>query len=120
MQVQITVRPSFRFDLTAKEAEMLKILAGSHYDSTCRKSADVGGFIYGWNNMMFNLASDEAESVTGTWDELDLACKILEPSNYIGFEVMMPCGMQLYAQFRKLLQTYNATYYPVWQATVEV
>jgi hypothetical protein len=120
MEVHISASPRFRFQLTAKEVEMLKILALAHYDGRCQSTAKVGGFIYGWGNMAYGLKSDELADVSGDWTDLDLACKILEPSSYIGFEVMMPTGTRLYMRIRAMLQAYSADFYPKWQATITV
>jgi hypothetical protein len=129
MQVQITVQPTFRFRISVKEVEVLKMLAKHHYDFTCKSTAAVGGFLHGWSNMMYKfgpddtvleLTSDETAEVSGTWRDLDLACKILEPINYIGLDIDREVGINLAKQFLKILRTYNEVYYPMWQADVEI
>lgn len=68
------------FILTREELDHLIKVSHAHYDSKCQSASEIGGFIYGWKNMLFE--SSEV-SVSMTIQQMDLITKILECENYI-------------------------------------
>lgn len=78
MKIEITVIPQFHLPLEARHIELLKKLAAMHYDWTCKRAGEVGGFIYGWNNHVVLLEGEELTPVTASRGELDTCLKILE------------------------------------------
>ena len=70
---------SATFMLTRRELIQLADNSTHHYDATCRGLSKVGGFIYGWVNMM-DLTMPYL-LVTCDMTKLDLMCKVLESSD---------------------------------------
>jgi len=74
------------FTLTEAELDHLLLIASHHYDGKCKAAGEVGGFIYGWKNML--LGRKERISATpeeiaeieidATIQQLDTITKILE------------------------------------------
>lgn len=62
--------------LSADELARLSEAASTHYDDRCKQAAAVGGFIYGWNQMM-DVEEEESEFLVTT-DRLDTAIKCCE------------------------------------------
>lgn len=45
MKIEITATPTFWLYLSAEQIELISQCATAHYDSTCRASAKLGGFV---------------------------------------------------------------------------
>lgn len=79
---RVVGRPEFRFDITKAQLDILLRCSSVHYDMTCSDASRVGGFLYGWNNLMACAAEltppKTIAQVTATLRELDTLCKILE------------------------------------------
>ena len=76
MKSSIILRPTFSLLLSEKIVSILMKESKNHYDSTCRKASDIGGFLYGWSNMVgLELG------LGASFRELDLTVKILEMYN---------------------------------------
>lgn len=70
-----------RIRLTKVEVDRILELGLKHYDSVCKQSCQVGGFVYGWNN---RLSIDERDSVevTAAMRELGIVAKIGESEQF--------------------------------------
>lgn len=98
-------------ELTRAEVEHLVGCSKVHYDFKCKHSAEVGGFIHGWRNHFrnhfekgVNETLSEADlsataTVRATWNQMDLACKILEMEQHLD----QGDGMFLSIVFRRIL-----------------
>jgi hypothetical protein len=64
--------------LTRAEINHLKHVSSIHYDEKCKNAGRLGGFIYGWYNM---LGTDDEVEISATFKQLDLITKILEMEN---------------------------------------
>ena len=83
MKISIYATPKFCFEVDKSLVESLMQLSEMHYDGTCRKAHMLGGFLYGWNNMVQfreQCPPEEKEPVFVTCDfrELDTVAKICE------------------------------------------
>lgn len=88
MKIEITASPVFRLPLTAEDVALLRELAAVHYDGHCKASGAVGGFLYGWWNMvsLVNLTDtgtgvverEPPPLVRATFDQIDITLKIME------------------------------------------
>lgn len=75
IDVEIIGQPIFWIKMDAATVDVLIKLALRHYDSKCKQSARLGGFLWGWRNTVnFNAES----SCRATWDNLDTSLKICE------------------------------------------
>ena len=80
MKIEITATPTFWLYLSAEQIELISQCATAHYDSTCRASAKLGGFVYGWTNAVkFNATTP----VQASFREIDTVLKCLEIGYYI-------------------------------------
>lgn len=81
MKIEINAQPVFRFNLTKAQINLISYVAQSHYDSVCRESAGVGGFVHSWRNaIMF----EESFKLSASSGQLDTMLKILEMSPFSG------------------------------------
>lgn len=83
MRIDIIGQPTFRFELTVNQVLSIRTCAINHYDTLCRKSGMVGGFVYGW---VVQASFENPTTVSATFRELDLTCKILEGGSLLGLE----------------------------------
>lgn len=85
--------PKFSYEVTIKlilskpDILFLRRAASLHYDHTCQKAGEVGGFIYGWNNMIDDETGEAV--VYASSREIDLCLKILERETLTSFERML-------------------------------
>lgn len=81
MKIEVTFNPTFHLPLTLADAQLLRELAGQHYDGACKAAADAGpgGFINGWCNWLTPYGDPEETPTTveASTHEIDLALKIL-------------------------------------------
>lgn len=79
---KITIRavPKFYLSLTLAQVKLITELSSSHYDGVCRSASAVGGFIYGWVNL---LTYNPSEQVSAEWRQLDTVLKICEMASYL-------------------------------------
>jgi hypothetical protein len=78
MRFEITARPVFTFTLTREQIVMLMELSGMHYDNVCKAASQPRGFLYGWSTGATLMPANEAITVSASWRDLDIACKIME------------------------------------------
>ena len=83
MRIDIIGQPTFRFELTVRQALSIQNCAINHYDTVCKKSGMVGGFVYGW---VVQTSFENPATVSATLRELDLTCKILEVGSLLELE----------------------------------
>jgi hypothetical protein len=97
MKIEIQCIAKFWIELPLDSAKLLQELSAIHYDGACRSAGMVGGFIYGWVNMLTAFEGEEVPTeprkVTASFHDLDIALKIMECSP----------GMTPPAQFAKVL-----------------
>lgn len=87
MKIQITLTPVFWILFTPKQLNLLSKWASLHYDSVCKQSGELGGFIYGWINVTSQLAylltqGDALPACRATWRDCDITLKICEMIQY--------------------------------------
>ena len=111
MKIEIQGRPVFQFELTHHQATQIKHCAINHYDQTCRYAGIVGGFVYGWVNA---TSFSEPCTVSATFRDLDLTCKILEGGELLGFDE----ATTLRQAFAKAMQMANKASLS-WETTIE-
>lgn len=76
--------PEFWIALDLATAQLLQRLSIGHYDGTCISAGMVGGFIYGWCNLLSMPPIEPGLEVKATWRQLDICLKICElPSSLI-------------------------------------
>lgn len=80
MEIEIYGNPKFYIPLTKEHVAVLTKLSGSHYDGVCKSASRLGGFIYGWKNLVEFATNDEATPCHASGRELDTCLKILEMS----------------------------------------
>ncbi len=74
MNITITAKPQFRFQVTEGLVSVLMKMAENHYDHTCNMMAVPGGKLYGWMNAArYNEGWIQCEFRT-----LDLVLKVCE------------------------------------------
>lgn len=76
MKIAVTLDPVFHLPLEPSDARLLQDLALHHYDWDCIAAGRVGGFIFGWVNMLCH--GERADSVRATRRQMDLTLKVLE------------------------------------------
>lgn len=87
MRIDIIGQPTFRFELTVDQALIIQKCAINHYDMVCKKSGMIGGFVYGWVvQTSFEASFESPATVSATFRELDLICKILEAGSQLGLK----------------------------------
>lgn len=77
LSATIYAKPHFDLALNKDIVDLIIGRAKKHYDATCRKSCEQGGFLYGWNNCV-----DFQTTCSASFRQLDLTLKILE--NFCG------------------------------------
>ena len=64
--------------LSREEIEHLISMSKVHYDLTCQAASEVGGFIYGWKNKLWNDAEVSVCATTSTGErDLEEFCSII-------------------------------------------
>lgn len=93
MKIAIRGVPAFELTLSKRLVQTLMQCSELHYDSTCKAQSKVGGFIYGANNCVGLLEKDSV-TVSWTWRQCDIACKIAEfpPTGLFSDEAMTELG----------------------------
>lgn len=89
IKIEIRQRPVFYLPLTLELVKILSDLSMAHYDSRCQSAAKVGGFIYGWINLLTFVSGSPVQEGTPpcgplTSHEMDTLAKILELTPYVG------------------------------------
>lgn len=94
MKFQMQGVPTFRFQLSLEEIEVLIRLAVRHYDMTCKRAAGPDGVIFQWRKDMQIAATvrehqDPNEEpyeplLQADFSDLDVVAKICEPMNMMG------------------------------------
>lgn len=87
---------NIHFVLNRAELMVLNNAAILHYDGKCKAAGMVGGFIYGWNNLL-NASDEDSILVCCSFAKLDLMCKIMEQS-----------GVPDYSKYRQMLAALKA------------
>lgn len=78
MKITVTASPAFTITITREQIAVIAACSKAHYDYSCRAQGSLGGFIYGWKNLL-DLSPTEFEfAVSLNSRQLDMACKILE------------------------------------------
>lgn len=89
MKARILGAPLFELELDLETVEVLRRIGSCHYDRTCQRAVEHGGFVYGWWNRCQPLpepfVNEPLVPCTGTFSQLDLVTKILEATNQCGF-----------------------------------
>ena len=103
IKMEARIRGVPHIDMVVNEEEIAAIIdAGArHYDSTCRAAVNVGGFVYGWSNMV----SDGPCTVTATFRQLDTVAKILESAHSVNAGQLSQIGVR--ARIQNILHTYG-------------
>jgi len=93
MRIRIVGEPRFYLGTDLATVRALLKLSKSHYDSTCRAAGEVGGFLYGWMNLLEAQQPSkdpDPEPMTlahidpsGTFRELDLTLKLTEGARLV-------------------------------------
>ncbi len=83
MKISIYATSNFVFEVAKDLVDNLMQLSQMHYDGICRSASKIGGFLYGWNNMVTFRESQpikEREPVTASCNfrTLDTLAKICE------------------------------------------
>lgn len=124
MKIQITASPVFHLPLTASDVRLLRELAAAHYDSVCKAAGVLGGFLYGWSNMLSCIedepASAEPRTVDATWRNIDTTLKILEMAGPVlhGREDAMAQARQLSRDLFEATARWRLIS-PTWTAEIE-
>jgi hypothetical protein len=92
-------RVEAKVSFSPAEIDHLLRLSAAHRNSRCRAAGQVGGFLYGLNNIikMVDYTEDTLEH-TLKWSEVDTLRKITE------MEGPVPGEIHLWFEFRKLLE----------------
>jgi hypothetical protein len=86
MKIEIHAVAQFWIALDQDHVSLLKKAAEWHYDGFCNKAAQVGGFIYGWSNVVTPFEGrTEVPKCSASFRDLDLCMKILEIAGSVMF-----------------------------------
>lgn len=110
MKIEIHAVAKFWMDLTPEHVGVLMKAAQWHYDGVCNQAAQVGGFIYGWNNAVTPYPGMEVTpKCSASFRDLDICLKILEIAGTIMFpdEIDQDRVTDLRKSFRAALQMAN-------------
>lgn len=75
MKIEITAKPVFWLYMSLEQVKLISECASVHYDSACRASAKVGGFVYGWMN---SKSANPDMPLQAAFRDVDTALKCLE------------------------------------------
>lgn len=75
--LEITAEPKFWIQLSKEDLEVLTVLSKSHYDAVCQNVGLVGGFVYGWRNVL-QFSSNPQPRLSAKWRQLDTLMKVME------------------------------------------
>lgn len=111
MKIEIHAVARFWIALTPDHVAILKRAAEWHYDGTCNKAAQVGGFIFGWMNVTTQFPGQtEMPKCSASFRELDLCLKILEIAGSIMFpdQIDIERVFEMRKSFRAALRMSNS------------
>jgi hypothetical protein len=80
MNIYVTAKPVFHFTLNAELNNVFIRMSEHHYDYLCKMASQMGGFLFGFRNILaWGLAPDEiSKDVDLSFRDLDLLFKICE------------------------------------------
>jgi hypothetical protein len=114
---RIIYNPQAEITLCRMDILVLKDMGERHYDGVCQRAVAHGGFIYGWYMRLDDGPGlpdrNQTFKVTATFEELDLACKIVELAGPEGNEP----GRVLHEQLRAALVALRTAYETVNRTT---
>lgn len=106
--------PELEIEFSRAEITALMEASAAHYDSTCRKAGQIGGFLYGIKNQLFpGKNSNDTTSARLTWGQVNLLAKIAEQLSLThrsqpAFVASLTFGPQSFSAFlRKLSEEYE-------------
>jgi hypothetical protein len=83
----LVAKPAFELIIPLSLAKLIRDIALTHYDHTCRAAGQLGGFVHGWVNICTPIQDGEPEGLPvlfPTFRELDIVLKIFEVSSGLG------------------------------------
>lgn len=80
MEIEITLQAKFWLRLSAWDVGLLMKMAEHHYDGACKAAGRSGGFLFGWRNTVWAVASEGIGTALcdANRRELDTMLKICE------------------------------------------
>ena len=126
MKFRIKAKPVFGFSLTPDEVSVLITCSTRHYDATCRRASKpatgiipVSGFLQNWRAFMVASVDfppgEEFDPIVASWQEIDLALKILE--NRVGLsQHEVKTARELTVAFTELLG-FTTLFAQAWKTT---
>lgn len=94
--------------ISAEEVYVLRKVAEVHYDYHCRRSAEGGGFLWGWKNQTTPIEGLDLSPIKADSHELDTCVKILEQRLHAHLNAIeLELASRLDLELRKCLHEIN-------------
>lgn len=114
MKITIRTEPKFNFTIQKDMLALLMQLSSTHYDGKCQNASRQGGFLYGWNNMMYEKESCEVSATSYELHTLLKICEILAGlSDKQKYDIR-----NITNEFYYAINTYNNHYHESWKVVI--